>query len=112
MVSCVYVFVFVFVFASVHQAYMNSPLIPYRYNVPAEKRPAEMPPATWEQQILQPIRLRVLNFLRLWVDLRFADFDYSMMKQLNQFIEQLVAGGQHQRFADNLTNLVRKKVRT
>ena len=71
-----------------------------------------MPQATWDQQILQPIRLRVLNFLRLWVELRFADFDYWLMKELNQFIAMIVANGQHQRFADNLTALVRKKVRT
>ena len=83
-----------------------------RYHVSAERRPADMPQATWDQQIMQPIRLRVLNFLRLWVELRFADFDYWLMKELNQFIAMIVANGQHQRFADNLTALVRKKVRT
>jgi hypothetical protein len=70
-----------------------------------------MPLAQWEQQVSQPIRLRVLNFIRLWVETRFADFDYSMMTRLSHFIETVIAGGQLGRFADSLTALLRKKVR-
>jgi hypothetical protein len=37
-----------------------------------------------------PVRFRILNFLKLWVDMRHQDFDLKMLRRLGAFFSQVL----------------------
>ncbi len=53
---------------------------PHRsFNVRKDKRPQGLSEPAWLNTVVLPIRIRILNFLRLWLDLRFTDFNYQLV---------------------------------
>ena len=85
---------FVSAFLLTHRLMMPSEqlmnLLIQRYNVPYPKQADATVRAKFEAKVVRPIRLRVFNALKQWVDKYAVDFasDPSLSDQLEEFAEQ------------------------
>ena len=57
-----------------------------RYSIPRRKYP-NLPYKKWKDMTVVPIQEKVIAVLHAWVAERFTDFTYSLIKQLNEFLE-------------------------
>jgi hypothetical protein len=66
----------------------------------------------WKQNTLRPIRLRVINFLKTWLEKYWKDFteDADMSAKLHEFLLEDFANNGFQSFADQLMKTFDKKV--
>ena len=80
-----------------------------RYNVPHEKH-TDIPEEQWKQNIVIPIQVRVYNVIKLWLDTRFPDFDYMLMKKLNHFMDSKLRKDGHSNFANTLASIIKRKI--
>jgi len=80
-----------------------------RYDVPRERQ-SDIPDEQWKQNIVLPIQIRVYNVFRNWIDMRFSDFDYKLMKKLNNFIDLRLRNDGHTKLADALNSFIRRKI--
>eukprot|EP00004_Rigifila_ramosa_P001953 TRINITY_DN11970_c0_g1_i1.p1 TRINITY_DN11970_c0_g1~~TRINITY_DN11970_c0_g1_i1.p1 ORF type:complete len:866 (+),score=210.34 TRINITY_DN11970_c0_g1_i1:24-2600(+) len=58
---------------------------------PNKQLPKNIPESDWVDRVQKPIRLRICNFFRFWVETRFSDFDEEMQQTLLGFIETKVS---------------------
>eukprot|EP00013_Stygamoeba_regulata_P005697 CAMPEP_0177640058 /NCGR_PEP_ID=MMETSP0447-20121125/6346_1 /TAXON_ID=0 /ORGANISM="Stygamoeba regulata, Strain BSH-02190019" /LENGTH=729 /DNA_ID=CAMNT_0019142115 /DNA_START=140 /DNA_END=2329 /DNA_ORIENTATION=+ len=80
-----------------------------RYDVPRTKF-TDMRAAVWKKTIVVPIQLRVYNVFKLWLDIRFPDFTYELVKRLNDFMDARMRRDGHHQLADVLTSRLRRKI--
>lgn len=80
-----------------------------RYEVP-KAQSGDISEAQWKQNVVLPIQLRVFNVLKIWLDTRFPDFDYKLLKMLNDFIDNHCRRDGHSKMAKNLSSLVKRKI--
>jgi len=80
-----------------------------RYEVP-QAPTGDVSEAQWKQNVVLPIQLRVFNVLRIWMDMRFSDFDYRMLKMLNSFIDDHLRKDGHAKMAKNIAAIVKRKI--
>ena len=80
-----------------------------RYNVPHDKH-SDIPEEQWKHTIVLPIQLRVFNVIKIWIDMRFPDFDYKLMKKLNSFMDNHLRRDGHIKMANNLSSLIKRKI--
>ena len=82
-----------------------------RYDVPHEKadrQKVNMSRDDYFSKIVKPIQLRVFNFMRLWLDTKFSDFDHVLLNRMNEFIEgRMVAEGNENMARQLITRITR-----
>ena len=80
-----------------------------RYDVPRDQQ-SDIPDGEWKRNIVLPIQVRVYNVIRLWLDMRFPDLDYQLMKKVNNFIDTRLRKDGHSKFADALNEFIKRKI--
>jgi len=75
-----------------------------RYQVPVTEDSQE-----WRNQKLLPIQWRVYNVLRIWLDLRWQDFDEALLGKLVLFMNECLRKDGHAKLADQLAGIIAKK---
>eukprot|EP00005_Dracoamoeba_jomungandri_P011401 CAMPEP_0174275426 /NCGR_PEP_ID=MMETSP0439-20130205/59818_1 /TAXON_ID=0 /ORGANISM="Stereomyxa ramosa, Strain Chinc5" /LENGTH=743 /DNA_ID=CAMNT_0015367527 /DNA_START=239 /DNA_END=2470 /DNA_ORIENTATION=- len=101
---------FIFTFQSFAHPYQLFEKLLQRYNVPLSTK-GDRSVVEWNQQVVMPIQIRVVNMLTMWIRTRFQDFDYYLLKKVNHFIENQLAKDGHQKWAKQLGKLVRRNLR-
>ena len=84
-----------------------------RYDVPHEKadrQKANMSREEYYNKIVKPIQLRVFNFMRLWLDTKFSDFDHVLLNRMNSFIEQKMVSEGNDNMARQLITRITRSI--
>lgn len=61
-------------------------------------------------EVVKPIQLRVFNFLRVWLDNNFGDFDHVLLRDLNDFVENRMMTDGNLKFAKQLTTRIKNQI--
>ena len=80
-----------------------------RYTVPRDSQ-SEISDEQWKQTVVLPIQYRVCNVIRTWLQTRFQDFDYKLMKKLNNFIDTRLRKDGHSKQADTLYSYIKREI--
>ena len=80
-----------------------------RYNVPLDTH-SDIPEEQWKQNIVLPIQVRVYNVFKKWIETRFPDFDYFLMKKLNGFMDTKLRKDGHNNFVNVLSAIIKRKI--
>eukprot|EP00211_Chloroparvula_japonica_P003962 CAMPEP_0119131810 /NCGR_PEP_ID=MMETSP1310-20130426/10655_1 /TAXON_ID=464262 /ORGANISM="Genus nov. species nov., Strain RCC2339" /LENGTH=717 /DNA_ID=CAMNT_0007122403 /DNA_START=151 /DNA_END=2304 /DNA_ORIENTATION=+ len=80
-----------------------------RYNVPRRKF-REMDAAEWKKMWVVPTQVKVYNVFKNWIDTRFTDFNYGLVKRLNDFMDNSLRKDGHSRYADRLRVQIKKNI--
>lgn len=64
-----------------------------RYRVPLPVRDDADTRAKYDAKVVRPIRLRVFNALKQWVDKYPTDFDEELLARLEEFAEEMKSTG-------------------
>ena len=80
-----------------------------RYNVPRDQQ-YDISDEDWKTNIVLPIQFRVSNVIRKWLDQRFPDFDYKLMRKLNDFIDTHLRRDGHHLQVDSLAGSIKRQI--
>ena len=70
----------------------------------------EMDAAEWMKMWVMPTQVKVYNVFKTWIDNRFTDFNYGLVKRLNDFMDNALRKDGHSRYADRLRVQIKRNI--
>mmetsp|Transcript_2347 Transcript_2347/g.3645 ORF Transcript_2347/g.3645 Transcript_2347/m.3645 type:complete len:480 (+) Transcript_2347:897-2336(+) len=100
-------------FISTFQSFVSPDLLfaklVQRYNVPRRKF-KNMEASEWNKKIVVPLQKRVQDIFGRWIDEHFTDFNYGMVKKLNEFVDGSLRSDGYNDQAEKILKKIQKHI--